>query len=679
VDLTTTAPLTNQNLAERDWRYYRFTIPRTGIPAEWKPFFSRISGSSIAYIRDTLPPFSYVPVTATSASNPSFTDWGTDAKNKAPASAYLKAIAPGATTLPVPPLRPGSTYFLGIYGNTSGGSVDVSSSVSSQQIAVEAELAYNSGSAQITVPANASRLVRIVTAPDASRLKIECLQSSLGLSLKLEQGSLPYTAVVTAAHKQNSAPYPLSFTFNEALKSTWPFVANRDYYLLLTNTTASPITSTLNMLGSSSTSEDEDQDELLDPWEIQHFGNLNQTAAGDFDGDGSNNLQEVQNGTLPANAASVLYRLNVLSPGGSHTIDPLLPNYPSGAAVQLVATPAPGDTFLQWKSSLAALNGTTNPAVNISMFANVEATAMFQTTVEKGADTPASMVLTQSGNGLWYGQYETKHDGVDAAVSPSLGTNQQSRFTTSVTGPGTLSFWWKVSSRANSGKLTLLIDNIAQTTPAPISGTTGDWTQVIVEIPAGNHPIAWRYSRDSSSLTDGENRGYVDSVKFVPVGGEEGVFESWLTEQFTETERADPAVGAAHADPDADGLSNLIEAAIGSSPKSANTPDQALSVVSTVVSGNARVTTLFAAQAAVPLRNLKLEIQASPTLDGASWTTILEKTGEENWLVTDEGVAQPQEMSAVNGSVPIQINESIPASSTERRFYRLLVSSIPSP
>lgn len=677
VDLTTTAPLTNQNLAERDWRYYRFTIPRTGIPAEWKPFFSRISGSSIAYIRDTLPPFSHVLPAATTIANPNFIDWGSDAKNKAPTSAFPKALAPGASTLTVPPLRPGSTYFLGIYGNTSGGSVDVSSSVSTQQIAVDGELAYNSGSLQITVPASSSRLVRIATTPDATRLKIECLQSSIGLSLKLEQGSLPYTAEMTAAHKQNSAPYPLSFTFNEPLASTWPFVANRDYYLLLTNTTASPITSTLNMLGSNSSSEDEDDDGMLDPWEILHFGNLTQTATGDFDGDGSTNLQEFQNGTLPGNAASVLYHLNVLAPGGSHTTDPLLPNYPSAASVQIVAIPAPGDSFRQWKSNLAALNGSTNPSAGISMFANVDATAMFQTTLAKGVDTPASMVLTQSGNGQWYGQYETKHDGVDAAVSPSLGTNQQSRFATSVTGPGTLSFWWKVSSRANSGKLTLLIDNIAQTTPAPISGITGDWAQVTVEIPAGSHPIAWRYSRDSNTLTDGENRGYVDSVKFVPVGGAEGVFESWLTDQFTEAERADPSVGGPQADPDADGLSNLIEAAIGSSPKSADTPGLALSIVSTAVSGSDRITILSAAQAAVPIQNLKLEIQASPTLDGASWTTMLEKTGEANWIVTEAGVAQPQEMSAVNGSVPLRINEAVPASPTERRFYRLRVTPIP--
>ena len=331
LDLTTTAPVTNQNLAERDWRYYRFTIPRSGIPVEWNPFFSRISGSSIAYIRDTQPPFSYVLPGATTISSPTFVDWGSDAKNKAATAAFPKAMPPGTLSLVTPPLRPGATYFLGIYGSTSGGSVDVSSSVSTAQVTVDHELNYHSGSAQLTVPANQSRLVRIATAPDATRLKIECLQSAQGLMLKLEQGSLPYTAVTTVAHKQNSSPYPVSYTFNEPLTSTWPFVPANDYYLLLTNTTSVSIDTTLNMKGSSINTEDVDNDGMLDAWEMSHFANLNQTAEGDFDGDGSTNLQEFQNGTLPKDAASVLYQLALFSPGGSHTVSPQLPNYPLSA------------------------------------------------------------------------------------------------------------------------------------------------------------------------------------------------------------------------------------------------------------------------------------------------------------------------------------------------------------
>jgi hypothetical protein len=44
---------------------------------------------------------------------------------------------------------------------------------------------------------------------------------------------------------------------------------------------------------------DSDADGLADWWELQYFGNLNQTATGDADGDGMTNLQEYQQGRNP--------------------------------------------------------------------------------------------------------------------------------------------------------------------------------------------------------------------------------------------------------------------------------------------------------------------------------------------------------------------------------------------
>jgi hypothetical protein len=48
---------------------------------------------------------------------------------------------------------------------------------------------------------------------------------------------------------------------------------------------------------------DSDSDGLPDSWEMQYFGNLNQTAGGDPDGDGINNLQEYQQGRNPTTSA----------------------------------------------------------------------------------------------------------------------------------------------------------------------------------------------------------------------------------------------------------------------------------------------------------------------------------------------------------------------------------------
>lgn len=45
--------------------------------------------------------------------------------------------------------------------------------------------------------------------------------------------------------------------------------------------------------------EDTDYDGLPDWWEIQYFGDLSQDGSGDFDGDGSTNLEEYEAGTDP--------------------------------------------------------------------------------------------------------------------------------------------------------------------------------------------------------------------------------------------------------------------------------------------------------------------------------------------------------------------------------------------
>src|SRR5437899_990437 len=67
---------------------------------------------------------------------------------------------------------------------------------------------------------------------------------------------------------------------------------------------------------------------LPDSWEMANFGNLNQNAAGDADGDGVSNLQEFFDGTNPNSSASARPRLNVLTDGGGLvTVNPFKLSY----------------------------------------------------------------------------------------------------------------------------------------------------------------------------------------------------------------------------------------------------------------------------------------------------------------------------------------------------------------
>src|SRR2546423_3271959 len=88
---------------------------------------------------------------------------------------------------------------------------------------------------------------------------------------------------------------------------------------------------------------------LPDSWELTYFGNLNQNAAGDADGDGISNLQEFFDGTNPNSNASARPRLNVLSDGGGLvTVNPFKVSYDPTDTVTLTATPFAPNSFIGW-------------------------------------------------------------------------------------------------------------------------------------------------------------------------------------------------------------------------------------------------------------------------------------------------------------------------------------------
>jgi hypothetical protein len=71
----------------------------------------------------------------------------------------------------------------------------------------------------------------------------------------------------------------------------------------------------------------------------------------------------------------------------------------------------------------------------------------------------------------WFPETDTWDFGGSAVPSGDIGGNQATLLQTTVTGPGTLSFWWKVSSEAGNDFLDLFVDS---ENPAQISGEI-DW------------------------------------------------------------------------------------------------------------------------------------------------------------------------------------------------------------
>ena len=108
----------------------------------------------------------------------------------------------------------------------------------------------------------------------------------------------------------------------------------------------------------------------------------------------------------------------------------------------------------------------------------------------------------------WCGQGAVSHDGNDALRSGIIYDGQNSYLQTKVTGAGTLTFWWKVSSESGNDALRFLVDGVQKQV---ISGEK-DWAKVTLSITgSGEHRLKWNYVKNGS-VTKGEDFGWLDQI-----------------------------------------------------------------------------------------------------------------------------------------------------------------------
>jgi hypothetical protein len=87
---------------------------------------------------------------------------------------------------------------------------------------------------------------------------------------------------------------------------------------------------------------------------------------------------------------------------------------------------------------------------------------------------------------------------------------------------------------------------------------------VTYSVPSGQQTLAWRYSKNSS-VNAGSDRGWVDQVLWAP---SLSPYSQWKSINFTPLEAVNPLISGPDADPDMDGVKNLLEFAFGLNPKS---------------------------------------------------------------------------------------------------------------
>ena len=117
----------------------------------------------------------------------------------------------------------------------------------------------------------------------------------------------------------------------------------------------------------------------------------------------------------------------------------------------------------------------------------------------------------------WYGQTAVSTAGGSAAQAGHILDNQRTWLTTAVTGPGILSFRWKVSSELlvpgdTADLLRFYVDGVESPLVAGISGEV-DWMQHNLNIGAGIHTIGWQYAKDNYGSAASDT-GWVDGISF---------------------------------------------------------------------------------------------------------------------------------------------------------------------
>ncbi len=119
---------------------------------------------------------------------------------------------------------------------------------------------------------------------------------------------------------------------------------------------------------------------------------------------------------------------------------------------------------------------------------------------------------TTSGDAPWQAEITITHDGSAAAQSGAITGGQQSVLSTWVNGPGTLSFWWRVSSETNNDYESFSLDGLEQ---FRVSGLVNTWQHITCYVAAGVHTLAWAYSKNAT-VNAGSDAAWLDQVSYVP-------------------------------------------------------------------------------------------------------------------------------------------------------------------
>jgi hypothetical protein len=124
------------------------------------------------------------------------------------------------------------------------------------------------------------------------------------------------------------------------------------------------------------------------------------------------------------------------------------------------------------------------------------------------------------GDAPWFAETTNSYDNVSAVQSGSLLDSQSSIMQTTVTGPGTLTFYWQCMANDDSFDLEFdidgqYVDDIYEDTPwtqdPQVGSEQGTWP-----IPPGVHVLSWDANTYYDTGSSPDDAGWVDQIVFTP-------------------------------------------------------------------------------------------------------------------------------------------------------------------
>jgi uncharacterized repeat protein (TIGR01451 family) len=190
-------------------------------------------------------------------------------------------------------------------------------------------------------------------------------------------------------------------------------------------------------------------------------------------------------------------------------------NLSSLASATLNVTVLPGIAGLPLTNLVHAVRNESDPDISNNEAASIVTPSLDLSLLLRSAADYQFSNWRSGGTAPWFFQTNMTYDGVDAAQSGAITHNQESWLETTLRGPGTLFFRWKVSSQSGADQLQFLSKTnalgsfILQTN---ISGEVG-WQQRGYSIPSGSWIFRWRYIKDAS-ISVGADAAWLDEVMY---------------------------------------------------------------------------------------------------------------------------------------------------------------------